>query len=1259
MHKTFAIVVNIPTLAFLVVLFLPDSANTESFDFFENRIRPALVKYCYPCHSGLQVKGNLRLDSKPGWIVGGNRGGAIVPYQPSNSLLMTAINYQDPNLSMPPKGKLPKKIIDDFETWIKKGANDPRDSHQPEIKSFDIQARSNHWCFQPVRYTKLPTVIDTGWPITGIDHFILNKLEKKGLKPSPQAKKQTLIRRLTYALIGLPPTPEEIRSFEDDKSATAYEDLVDRLLASPRFGEKWARHWMDLVRYAESYGHEGDFSIGNVWPYRDYLIRAFNQDIPYDQFVREHIAGDLLPEPRIHPQLGYNESVMGTAFYHLGEATHSPVDVKQDESIRLSNQIDVLSKTFLGLTVGCAQCHDHKFDPISTADYYALFNTLANSRMTFASIQHPEKLQSLTDRLKHSKHELKQNFIDTWPQQIKKIGYFLTALPELKTRTLLNYQEKRKQHNKKEDSLISDFESGTYEGWTVSGTAFGKFPASSNNSTQKDIDGFQGRQFANSYLKSDKPKGKLLSSPFKINKPYINFLIGGGNHQGKTCANLRIEGQIVHTQTGKNADKLEAVSWSVEPFMGKIAQFEIVDNYSGSWGHILIDHIFQSNLSTDIDHYYHQMIEQLATENENLKVDLLKKWYETRQKSEFDNKDHPLFHWWKEVRRLSNDPISVQDNHSQQSKTTVNPTNEYRVLGSLSGEKFKDWRIEATAFPVRPSQYADIVISGIDRHISSLVPSSWHSAGSSTRLAGALRSPTFDVKHDFIHIRAMGHGAQIRIVINNLQIIRGPLHGGLVHTVNSKKPTWHKFDLSRWKGHRAYVELLQDGGNDNFIATDLVVLHNGQLPVKFNQQPNESSLSYLGSYSSLTSLAEKFEKSLIHTFHRWYNGSADSSDIDLLNFLLSNQLLKTAENVQISLSDYVKLEKLIPKDQRVVAMTDGPNRPGVVYVSGDYRQEGASISSRFLEVLSQSTLPFNSEGSGRLELAESIISEENPLTARVMVNRIWHHLFGRGIVPTVDNFGHMGQEPSHPQLLDYLAHQFVHNKWSVKSVIREIVLSQVFQISSNQSAESKLIDPTNKLLQAMNVRRLESESIRDGMLAVSGRLNLEMYGPSVKVHLTPFMIGRGKPNESGPLDGNGRRSVYIEIRRNFLPAMMLTFDMPTPFATIGSRNRSNVPSQALTLMNDPFVMDQAKFWAKKILLNQQTEREKQIQEIFEKALSRSPSPEEIEMASEILKKQVSLYSSIHGTSSEKDIYLQSWTDLTHAIFNLKEFIYVF
>ena len=272
----------------------------------------------------------------------------------------------------------------------------------------------------------------------------------------------------------------------------------------------------------------------------------------------------------------------------------------------------------------------------------------------------------------------------------------------------------------------------------------------------------------------------------------------------------------------------------------------------------------------------------------------------------------------------------MQGDHSQHLKATVNATNEYRVLGSLSGEKFKDWRIEATAFPVRPSQYADIVISGIDRHISSLVPPSWHSGGSSTRLAGALRSPTFDVKHDFVHIRAMGHNSQIRIVINNLQIIRGPLHGGLVHNVNSTKPTWHKFDLSRWKGHRAYVELLQDSGNDNFIATDLVVLHNDQLPVKFTQQSSESSLSYLESYSSLTSLAENFEKSLIHTFHRWYNGSADSSDIDLLNFFLSNQLLKTVDNVQINLSDYIKLEELIPEDQRVVAMTDGPNRPGVV-----------------------------------------------------------------------------------------------------------------------------------------------------------------------------------------------------------------------------------------------------------------------------------------------------------------------------------------
>ncbi len=1233
--------------------------EAESFDFFENRIRPALINHCYACHSGDEAKGGLKLDSKSGWMVGGNRGAAIVPYQPNTSLLMSAISYHNPKLSMPPQGKIPQKTIDDFEAWIMAGAVDPRDAHLESVKKNDVHNRSNHWCFQPIKVNQLSPNNSVDWSITPIDDFIFARLKSKGLTPAFQAEKRTLIRRLTYALIGLPPTPLEIESFVCDHSTNDYENLVDRLLASPRFGEKWARHWMDLVRYAESYGHEGDFSIENVWPYRDYLIRAFNRDIPYDQFVREHIAGGLLPSPRIDPQLGYNESVIGTAFYHLGEATHSPVDVRQDESVRLSNQIDVLSKTFLGLTVGCAQCHDHKFDPISTKDYYALFNILANSRMTFTSVHQSEKLQVLADQLKLSKRKLKHDFIETWSQQTDQIGYFLTALPKLKKRTFVHYQQQRRLHNAEKDLPIDDFESGNYEGWTVSGTAFGTTPANGNSNGQVGLADFQVQQLANSYLGSDKPQGKLVSLPFQIRKPYINFLISGGNHQHKTCVNLKIGDQLVRTQTGKNDDKLEPVSWSVATFIGQMAQLEIVDHHSGGWGHVSVDHILQSDLSTNINHYYSQMIVQLANENERLPVDLLERWHNTQKETNFEKTSHPLFYWWKATRRLANDPISTEKKQFQPSSTTNSITSEYHILGGLSGNNFKDWRIEDVAFSNQPNKQKDIIIGGVDdRHVSYLVPSSWHSAESSTRFPGALRSPTFDVEHDFVNIRAMGHNGQIRIVLNNLQIIRGPLHGGLVRTISTNKPTWHKFDLSRWKGHRAYVELLQRGGNDNFIATDFVVLHNGQLPEKFRYWSNEIHPSFSELTSTLTDLAEQFEHSLNQIFRRWYNGTANATDFGLLNFLLSNQLLKPVAKLQVSLSNHEKLEQLIPKDQRVIAMTDGPDRPGVVYIAGDYRKLGDPVSSRFLEVLSQSKLPFNSNGSGRLELAKAITSAENPLTARVMVNRIWHHLFGRGIVSTVDNFGHMGQPPSHPQLLDYLSSQFVKNDWSNKSIIREIVLSRVFQMSSRQSAEAKLIDPTNKLLQCMNIRRLESESIRDGMLAVSGRLNFEMYGPSVKVHLTPFMIGRGKPSQNGPLDGNGRRSVYIEIRRNFLPAMMLTFDMPTPFATIGSRNTSNVPSQALTLMNDPFIMDQAEFWAKKILINQQITQEERIQKMFIKALARPPSPEEIEEISEVFERQVSLHSSENLPSTEY-IYLRSWTDLTHTIFNLKEFIYVF
>ena len=354
--------------------------TTEQTEFFEAKIRPIFVEHCYECHSveADEREAGLSLDSRWGWSTGGDSGPAVVPGKPEESLLIHAVRYQEDVVSaMPPDSKLSDEQIRLLEQWIADGAPDPRakpaQTDSATIERFDIQKRfSEHWSWRPVRSPTPPAIKHPSWARSDLDRFILARLEEAGLKPAEEADRRTWIRRLTFDLIGLPPSREEVRSFLEDESPSAHETVVDRLLDSKHFGEKWARHWMDLVRYAETYGHEFDYPIHHASAYRDYLIRAFNADVPYDQLIREHIAGDLLAQPRRHPEEDFNESIIGTGFWFFHEATHAPTDVLGNESDIIANQLDVLGKTFLGLTVACARCHDHKFDAISTADYYAL-----------------------------------------------------------------------------------------------------------------------------------------------------------------------------------------------------------------------------------------------------------------------------------------------------------------------------------------------------------------------------------------------------------------------------------------------------------------------------------------------------------------------------------------------------------------------------------------------------------------------------------------------------------------------------------------------------------------------------------------------------------------------------------------------------------------------------------------------------------------------------------------------------------------------
>ena len=415
-------------------------ADPAGLEFFEKKVRPVLVEHCFKCHStrAKKSRGGLLLDSRAGLLKGGDNGPALVPGNPDKSRLIEAIHYNNVDLRMPPKGKLPDAAVAALEAWVKQGAPWPReDTPKPVVKDkFDLQKRKQaHWAWQPVRPTQPPAVKNRSWPAAASDRFLLAKLEEKGIAPAPAADRRTLLRRLSFDLIGLPPTAAEVEAFLGDTAADACEKIVDRLLASEHFGERWGRHWLDLVRYGETRGHEFDPNIPNAHHYRDYVLRAFNADVPYNQFVTEHLAGDLLAKPRLHPSEGFNESVLGTGFWFLGEEVHSPVDIRQDQADRFDNRLDVMTKTFLGLTVACARCHDHKFDAISTKDYYALFGFLESSsyrQVRFDSMAHNRRVaEELWQLRRRSRPVVQKALAEALRPGTERLADYLLAAREI------------------------------------------------------------------------------------------------------------------------------------------------------------------------------------------------------------------------------------------------------------------------------------------------------------------------------------------------------------------------------------------------------------------------------------------------------------------------------------------------------------------------------------------------------------------------------------------------------------------------------------------------------------------------------------------------------------------------------------------------------------------------------------------------------------------------------------------------------------
>jgi cytochrome c553 len=1265
-----------------------ESAGEE---FFEKKVRPVLVEKCLKCHGNGKKRGSLSLESRQGALTGGDNGPALVPGKPEKSRLVEAIHYTNVDLQMPPKGKLSDAAIRDLTEWVKMGAPWPTGSigkTAGPAGSFDLGKRkAAHWAWRPVQSMETPEVRQADWPLADVDRFILHRLEEKGLSPAPPADRRTWLRRVTFDLVGLPPTPEEIDAFLKDQSEDACAIVVDRLLASPHFGERWGRHWLDLVRYAETRGHEYDYPIPNAYQYRDYVLRAFNADVPYDQFVREHVAGDLLDNPRRNPEKGFNESLLGTGFWFLGESLHSPVDTMQDEADRFDNKIDVFGKTFLGLTVACARCHDHKFDAISTRDYYALFGILQSSSYRLARFDTAEDEKRIAAELAVVRQKARRAAARAVAEGVRppagRLADYLLAAREA-------IQAGPEYATAAEDIVFEDFESGTYDGWEVTGTAFGDRPQ-----TLATIAPYQGKinavgkYFVNSHnirhgggvSEGDAHKGTMTSRPFTIRRRCVTMLVGGGAHVGRTCVDLVIDGKTVLSATGRNSNQMFPIRWDVQKWHGQTARIRIVDDESGGWGNIGVDQIIFTDGAKDtvfvrpedFSPAYRRRLTKTAAAS-RLNPAFLMRW--TAHLLNAARDEHDPFHTFA---RLATEPnyaacLAAMKDAAERGRKRLAETRlpkDAEVVVDYSTARAEDWLTDGGAFGTAPVHAGELRPVGeefpiwtIARRSAAEVNPRWPeltmapgtendpgALGSMFRAGRTLRTPSFLIGPGRVWYLVRGFG-QAYASVNSHVMIAGPLHANVVKPLQNATWHWVGHDLTRYRGCRVHIE---------FTARDLAPFGVALVVQSASPPPVPAVLDDLlpsipdGDLTGLSSVAAAYQKRVLNLLdHLAAEGSAGPEDAALAGWLLGHLDYfdngKLMDDVSAAEDQYRREEaRLLPQlhweSHLAPAMLDGSGMDGHVFIRGSPKAQGVAVPRRFLEALAGDAPLPAAHGSGRLELARQMTDPSlNPFISRVAVNRVWHHLFGQGIVPSVDNFGVLGEAPTHPELLDYLADRFVKDGWSIKRLIRLLVLSQTYRMSSHPGPKADEADPQNTLLHRMRIRRLEGEAVRDALLTVSGRLNPKLYGPSVGVYLTEFQQGRGRP-ASGPLDGDGRRSVYLAVRRNFLSALLLAFDTPIPFSTVGRRSVSNVPAQALILMNDPLVHQQAGVWARREL-DAGGSAEERVQRMYLRAFGRPATDAECGRCAEFLR---------HNGVDDP----AAWTGLAHALFNTKEFLFLY
>lgn len=1206
---------------------------------FETEVRPLLHRHCVECHGPDESKAGLRLDGPDGLRLGSDSGEILVPGDPANSRIVQVTSYTDPHVQMPPDGKLSEEELQVLHDWIEAGAPMPEGSGEVARKEFDLEARLDHWSFQPIASPAAPAD-PTGWATASVDGFVAEVLASNGLEPAPETERLTWLRRVTFQLTGLPPTVEEARAFLADDRAGAYERVVDRLLHTEAYGETWARHWLDLMRYAETKGHEFDYAIPNAWRYRDYVVRAFDEDVAYDDFVMEHLAGDLLDAPRLAED-GSNESILGTGWWWLGDEMHSPVDIRGDETDRVADQVDVMTKAFLGLTVACARCHDHKFDPISQKDYYALCGFALSSPYAQVRYESRETNRFIAAKLgalrARSEVAVRRAVGEEALADLERFEEIIEAALEAnEMEPLVSFSPSFAPPVERQyDLILEDFEGDDWAPWTASGDAFGERPIRLDEvrDDHKNCGAFgQGLISTLNGLKdgerihTDELTGQLLSPEYVATRKWLHLKVGGGRQPEKAEVRLLVDGEVVARLTGENRIGMREARFDLRPYQDQSFRIEIIDEHTGGWGHISVDHLVLSDRETGAalrraEHAHVHQKRSFVARNA------------ARTRSLDPGRVRQVMDLLREADESS--PLAALAGKTPRSQRPLELPEDYRIHADYrqsSGTPVKTdgpaW-IHVEAGGVRLSSSESRPITGIEPIGAAVTDPAW--SGLRTiesgrdpgrlnydRAGRTLYTPSFELTGGKLFCLIRGRG-RLYAAVDSHKLVQGPLHGSLVRNVDAPDEyKWVEVNLTRYAGHRLHLEFSPREGEELAVAC---VLEATQAP-SGSPEPFYTGSDLASVAEELRAGAQAVIEGEIAPGIDWITGTwwAHGAPASLVTRTASYRSAEARTLAEASLASRTS-----------PGLVDGFAVNERLLMRGSPRAATEPVPRAFLTASGLG--PIETEGSGRLELAMQMVDPDNPFVSRAWVNRVWRHLFGRGIAPSADDLGVLGTGPKeYGPLLDHLARRFTGElRWSNKALLRELVLSSTYRQASGDYAHEQF--------QGMPVRPLSAEALRDAILAVSGELDRKRFGPPVPIHLTDFLQGRGRPG-SGPLDGHGRRSIYLSVRRNFLDPFLLAFDFPVPSDSRAMRANSNVPAQALTLLNDPFVHGQAERLAQR-MLDSEGSNDEVVRSLFERTLGRPAEPSEVEALVELLE-------------ADGD-RRRALTDLIHVLFNLKEF----